>query len=88
MKFNVVCAYLTAAMIAATENTELTDNYIGNSIEANTAEEAIDTAMDYIAEKINESGDCRAETENDSVVVYDYDDEIVGKYLRFQAKEA
>lgn len=88
MKFRVTFSYITAEQITATEYANTNDCFIDDYISADTAEEAADIAIDYIAEQINEIGEYYAETENDSVLVYDYDNEIVGKYYSFQAKAA
>ena len=82
-KFKVENAIRTAEMIEATEHTDITDNYVGDYIEADTAEEAIDLAMDFLAEQ---SG-CNTVMTGDSVLVYNDDDEIVAEYYRFVATE-
>ena len=86
MKYAVECAYRTAEMIRETINPANTYNYIGNTIEADSAEEAIEIAMDYIAEQANANSDHHAEIEGESVVVYNEDDEIVEEYCSFTAK--
>ena len=86
MKYNVTCTRRTAEMIEATINAEIADNYIGDTIEADTAEEAIEIAMDYIAEQINAVSEHRAEVEGSSVIVYGEDDEVIEEYTNFEAK--
>lgn len=88
MKFIVECAYRTLEMITASEHTNQTMDCIGDHIEAATAEEAIEIAMDYIVDQIHANSDFGAEINGDSVVELDDDDNIVGEYYRFTAKEA
>lgn len=82
-KFKVENALRTADMIEATEHTDITDNYVGDYIEADTAEEAIEIAMDYIAERIH----ANTVMTGNSVLVYNDDDEIVEEYYKFTATE-
>ena len=82
-KFKVENAYRTAEMIERTEHTEITDNYVGDYIEADTAEEAIDFAMDFLAEQ---SG-CNTVMTGDSILVYNDEDEIIGECYKFTATE-
>jgi hypothetical protein len=81
-KYKVENAVRTAGMIAAGEHADITDNYVGDCIEAETAQEAIEIAMDYIAENIPD-----AVVEIDSVSVYNDDGEIVEEYYKFSAEE-
>ena len=85
-KFQVENAYRTAEMIATGEYTNITMDHIGDYIEAETAEEAIEIAMDYIMDEIHANSYYRAEIEGGSVLVYD-DDAIIEEYCRFTAKE-
>ncbi len=87
MKFTVECAYRTLEMIAASEHTNQTMDCIGETVEANSAEEAIEIAMDYIVEQVIANSNLRAEIKDESVVELDDDDNIVGEYYRFSAKE-
>lgn len=85
-KFKVENAVRTAEMIETTEHTNITDNYVGDYIEADTAEEAIDLAIDFLAEKTEQNGYNTVIT-GDSVLVYSDDDEVIAEYYKFTATE-
>lgn len=86
-KFQVRNAYRDADMIAATEHSDITYDFVGDYIEAETEEEAIDLAMDYIADQINSySANFRAEIIDDTIVVFD-GDEVYDEYYNFTATE-
>lgn len=82
-KFKVENAIRTADMIEAAAHTDITANYVGYYIEADTAEGAIEIAMDYIAEQVH----ANTVMTGNSVVVYNNDDEIVEEYYKFTATE-
>lgn len=84
-KFQVENAYRNADMIEAGEYSNITFDFIGDYIEANTAEEAIELAMDYIAEQVHANSDNHAEIKGDSIVVLDDDDGIVEEFYGFTA---
>lgn len=75
-KFNVECRK---------NREENIDSYIGDYITAETADEAIEIAADYMLEKIAENG-YECEKKDDEILVYE-NDEIVETYADFAAKE-
>lgn len=75
-KFNVECRR---------NNEEMPDSYIGDYITAETADEAIETAVDYMIEKIAENG-YECERKDDKILVYENDD-VAETYADFSAKE-
>ena len=82
-EFKVEAHYRNAEMIEASERTGITDNYVGDYVKADTAEEAIENAMDYIAEHIH----ANTVMTGDSILVYNDDDEVVEEYYNFVATE-
>lgn len=61
------------------------DNYIGDYVEAETAEEAIDFALDYLVELIVGNG-FKAERDEESITVYD-EGKVIEYYYNFTATE-
>lgn len=84
MKFIVENAFRNASQIAGIEPYDplITDNFVGDSIEACSAEEAIDLAIDYLMEQ----SDLMCERTPDGIKCYS-DGEVVLEYYGFKAKK-
>ncbi|MGN1456950.1 MAG: hypothetical protein ACI4XP_03225 [Acutalibacteraceae bacterium] len=75
-----------AVEVKGNENTNTKDVYCGGYINAETAEEAIQLAIECIAEEIRNTTDYEVETTEDEVKVYDEGEEIES-YYGFDAEE-
>lgn len=84
MKFIVENAVRTAAQISGTEayDPHITDNFVGDTIEACSAEEAIDFAIEYLIEH----SDLMCERTPDGIKCYS-DGEAVLEYYGFKANK-
>lgn len=60
------------------------DNYVGDYIKADTSEEAIDLALDYLVERIVENG-FKAVRDEGSITVYDDEGKVIECYYNFTA---
>ncbi|MBQ9709497.1 MAG: hypothetical protein IJV67_02625 [Clostridia bacterium] len=66
-KYNVECAEVNESMIAGCEPwNEIRDNYVGDCIEAESAEDAIEMAIDYIIENV-EAGELISKTADEVI---------------------
>ncbi len=85
MKYIVENAERTAIQIAGIESydSNMKDDYVGDYIEADSAEEAIELAIDYIIEH----SDFFAERTDDGIIFYEnfQDDEPVLEFYGFCA---
>lgn len=89
-KFNVENAIRNAAQIAGTEpyDSNLTENFVNDYIEAETPEEAIEFAIDAIFEAICQNSNySNIRIENDEIIIYDDDENAVEQYYNFVASE-
>lgn len=89
-KFNVENAVRNAEQIAGHEpyDANLTFNSVDDYIEAETADEAIEFAIDYIVEQIRNSGEYNdIRVADEEITVYDDDGNAVEEYYNFSAIE-
>lgn len=89
-RFDVVNAVRNAEQIAGHEpyDCNLTDNFVGDYIEAETHEEAIEYAIDAIVESIRQNSDYSdIRVANDEITVYDDDEKPIEQYYNFIASE-
>ena len=93
-KYQVECTVDNADQYyGKTPHNDMRDNYVGDYIDAETADEAIDLAIDYIFENIvqnlpNSLHD--AERVGNEIFVFDYSDEecdepVIAHYYDFRA---
>lgn len=84
MKFIVENAVRNASQISGTDpyDPHITDNFVGDSIEACSAEEAIDFAIDYLIDQ----SDLMCERTPYGIKCYS-DGEVVLEYYGFKAKK-
>ena len=84
MKYIVENAERNADQIAGIEpyDSNMKDDYVGDDIEADSAEEAIELAIDYIIEH----SDLLAERTDDGILFYEsFEDEPVLEFYGFRA---
>lgn len=101
MKWKVECRYADRGIIERTAwEDSIPDNYVGDYITADTADEAIEIAIEYITREVerngytDENGETYAVTtaaDEDGIHVYidseGEEPEIVGQYYHFYAME-
>lgn len=69
----------------AQPHSDIYDNYVGAPVEAETAAEAIEFAIDKLCEDIRSNGyDC--ECDNETITVYDTDGNIYEQYYDFKVE--
>lgn len=86
-KFQVENSIMNAGQTAGyAPHDEMLNDYIGCEIEAETAEEAIEFAMDYLFEQATQNGYSEIER-NDREITISEDGEPVEKYYNFVATE-
>ena len=89
-KFNVENAVRNSEQILGHEpyDANIKDDYVGDYIEADTAEEAIEYAIDSIVEAIRQNSDYSdIRVENEEITVYDDEGNAVEEYFNFTAIE-
>lgn len=65
-------------------HSEITNNYVGDYIIAETAEEAISLAKDYIID--HSDGNCKRNDSTDEIIFYDKNGEITEVLYDFSSK--
>lgn len=87
-KFIVTNAVLNASQINGNESYDIniTDNYVGDYIDAENKNEAIELAIDYLVEQIRQNTVYDVDFTNDTITVYD-NNKKVEVYCNFSAKE-
>lgn len=88
-KYNIENKVATPEMVNGSEPwTEISANYVGDYIEAETAAEAISLAIDYLVDAARDNGyDAEADYDENEIKILNDNDELTDLYFDFRAKE-